>query len=109
MGVLLDTTLRVRQTNQLKELNRTLPSLIALQPFVDLQGLNNLVAHPEDRIEAGCGLLKDHRDAIATNLTHLLTAQGAYISTIEENRSFDDTSRRILNQAQDRQRGDTLS
>ena len=71
--------------------------------------LGDLVTDGEHRVQRGHRLLKDHRDAIASNLSHPCIVQCGEILPLEANvTSFLDPPRG-LNQSQDRQRSDRLA
>ena len=56
-------------------------------------GLADLAADGEDRIERGHRLLEDHRDPRAANRAHLGLAQIQQILTLEDDLAADDSRR----------------
>ena len=79
----LDTLLRVVDGDQLEELQRSLACGCAVHAAMQLQGLANLLANCVQRIERTHGLLKDHGDIGATNLSQLIFRQRQQVAVVE--------------------------
>ena len=73
------------------------------QATVQLQDLAHLLLDGVQRIERGHRLLKDDRDAVAANLAHLRLGQLEEIAAFEVNLAARMRSRRIRQEAHDRQ------
>ncbi|MNJ72029.1 hypothetical protein D3C77_686370 [compost metagenome] len=71
----------IRDADQLKQLQRALSGLLALEALVQQEYLVNLLFDCVQRVERGHRLLEDHRDAIATDMAHLLFIQGHQVAT----------------------------
>ena len=69
--VLLHPALGVGDVHQLQHLDRLVHRVAAAQPLVQADGLGDLLAAREDRVERGHRLLEDHRDLFAADLAHL--------------------------------------
>src|SRR5256885_16637738 len=71
-------------------------------------GLGDLAADGEHRVQRGHGLLEDHRHALAADRTHLAFRKGEEIASLEPHLSADDPSR-SRDEAHERQRGHRLA
>src|SRR5438477_291365 len=71
-----------------QQFDSALASLLPVVTSVYDQGLRNLVAYPEHRIETGGRLLKDHGDAVAPDMAHLFLAQAGNIEAAQANLSL---------------------
>ncbi|KUG29211.1 hypothetical protein ASZ90_000913 [hydrocarbon metagenome] len=58
-------------------------------------GLGDLLAHPQDGIERGHGLLEDHGDAVAAHPAHGVRGEGAQVRAVEEHPPGVHASRRL--------------
>ena len=79
------------------------------QPLMQGQGLGDLTADRQHRIERGHRLLKDHRDLVAAHPAHLGLGQPDQVAAGKADRAGDDPSRRRRDQAQDGQCGDAFA
>ncbi len=70
--------------------------------------LGDLVADGERRVERGHRLLEDHRDSVATQLSHRGFGELQQIDAVEHDLAARDTSWRIRDEAHDRQSGHAL-
>ena len=70
-GVAVDATLRLGDAHTAQPVHGLAPRRHPTQAGVRLDGLDDLVAHPHHRVEAGGGLLKDDADVPATDAAHL--------------------------------------
>jgi len=66
----LFAALRIGNTDGIEQLHRALLGGGSAQPRVTLEHLGNLVTDRHHRVEARTGLLEDHRDALASDVTH---------------------------------------
>src|SRR5258706_15796701 len=76
---------------------------------MDLQGLDDLLLDTQHWIQARNRILKDHRDLPTANLAQLILAQLQQILVEEHDRALFDLGRWHRQQAQDRERCDTLA
>ncbi len=76
---------------------------------MELEGLGDLAPNRQYRIQRGHRFLKDHRDAVATNVADLVLIHLENILAIEPDLAGDDPAGRIRDQTQDRQRADALA
>ena len=77
--------------------------------MMDLDGLHHLVADREHRVEGGLGVLEDHGDAAAPDVSHLALALREEVLPFEPDDALDDPGRRPRDQPQQGQRGHGLS
>ena len=75
---------------------------------MDLVDLADLHAGREAWVQAGVGLLKDHRDAIAAQRPHRVARQGKHVDAVERHRSRDDPTR-LVDEPHHRQHRDALA
>src|SRR5262249_4761356 len=71
--------------------------------------LADLPPHGEQRVQRGHRLLEDHRNVVAADLLHLGLAELEEVAAIKPDRAADDATRRVGNEAQDRERGHALA
>ena len=71
-------------------------ALVAVQP----DDLGDLLAHGDDRVQGGHGVLEDHRDALAAHVVHLFLAQFQKVPAVEPDSAVLDHGRRLLEHAQ---------
>jgi len=76
---------------------------------MDPEDLANLIFYPENRIQGGHGLLKDHGNIISPDLAHLGFGQRQKINTIEKDTSADNFSRGGRDKSQDGKGHDRLA
>src|SRR5207249_7897463 len=81
----------------------------ASQALVEPNGLGDLLAHREDRIERGHRLLEDHRDFLAADLAHLRRRQVQEVPAVVEDLAFDDAAGRLGDQPHDAEGGHALA
>ena len=87
------------------EAERRLP----VEPLVQGQGLADLAADVQDRVQRSHRLLEDHRDVVAAHVAHLGFAEREQVAPGESDRTRYDAARRRWHEAQHRERGDTLA
>ena len=75
---------------------------------VDLIDLADLHAGREARMQAGVGLLEDHRNAIATQRAHRVARQSEHVDAVERHRSGDDPAG-LVDESQDGKHRDALA
>ena len=68
MGVGAQALARLRDADQLQQLQCACTRLRLVQPLVQGEHLPNLPLYTVQRVERAHRLLKDHRDAVATDL-----------------------------------------
>src|ERR671936_2178153 len=83
MRVVLDAPLGGRDPNQAEQVDGTRHGLTIRDVQVLADRLRDLLAASEDRVERGHRLLEDHRDVVATDLTHLVLGQLQYVTAGE--------------------------
>jgi hypothetical protein len=76
---------------------------------MDLDGLDELVADGEDRVEGGLRVLQDHGDAAAPDAPHLLLGLVEQVLALEADGALDDARGRPGHQPQQRQGGHRLA
>ena len=101
---------RVRDADELEQLDHPLPHLVALQLRpVGRDRLRELVADSEHRIERGHRILEDHRDVVAANLTQLLRRHLQQVAAVEDGLPARDLSGRLRDQPEQRHHADALA
>ena len=75
MGILLGHGLGVGYLDVLQHLDHLFPGLIFIHALMDHEGLGHLLFHREHRVQAGHGLLENHRNIVAADLIHIGAAQ----------------------------------
>jgi hypothetical protein len=75
---------------------------------VRLDGFQHLLLDAQHRVERHQRVLKDHRDAVATQLAHLLFVQVAQVPALEQHLARDHFAGRV-DQAEDGKTGDGLA
>jgi hypothetical protein len=76
---------------------------------MQLEHLCDLVAYLKGRIEGGHGLLENHGDPVATDVSDIRVTQPDHIPAVEKNSAVNDFAGGIRDQSHDRQCGDALS
>ena len=76
---------------------------------VNAQRLGDLLADPQERIEARHRLLEDHGDAIAPDRSHRLIVERREILPVEQDRAPDDARDLLRQEPHHRQRRDALA
>ena len=79
------------------------------QAHVLADGLADLVADGQRRVEAGQRVLEDEPDLLAAQLAHVLRAELQQVDAVEQDRARDDPARRIRHEPRDRERRDALA
>ena len=97
---------RVRDADHLQQLDGTFIGVVPADVLVCLDRFGDLLADPEQRVEACEGVLEDHRDAGAPDGTHLLLIEPEKILALELGPAGDLGARA---QSHDRLRGDGLA
>jgi hypothetical protein len=77
--------------------------------FVETNHLAHLIAHGEDRVERGHGLLKDHGNPVAPDLTHPGFGVAQKVFSLEPDLAADDLSGRLGNELDDGVRRDAFA
>jgi len=73
------------------------------------EGLGDLPANCQDRVQRGHRLLEDHADVAAAHLADLLLGQPPQVAAREHDLPLGDPSWRIRDQTEDRQRPGSLA
>ena len=89
--------------------HRLAPGLAAAERAVLAQRLDQLVADPIDRVERGHRLLKDHAEAVAAHVPHLLVRERREIGAVEPDVARGDARDRLRQKPHDRECGDALA
>ncbi len=100
---------RLGDLNQPQHFHRLIVGGALREILMEPQRLGDLVADRQHRIERGHRLLKDHRDLVAADVSHLGFFELYQVLSIEGDRAADDLSGWVGDQAHDRQRGHGLA
>jgi hypothetical protein len=92
--------------DEVEQLHGPLPRGVAADVLVDLQGLDDLAAHGEDRRERGHRVLEDHADLAAADPRHLLVPEAEQLAAVERDGAGHGGV--LRQQPHDRQRRDRL-
>ena len=98
----------VGDTDRAQHLDGLLEAGRTARVAVDLVDLADLVAGREARVQAGVGLLEDHRDPIAAQRAHRRARQGEHVDAVERHRARDDPTG-LVDEAHHRQHRDALA
>src|SRR5437867_8816165 len=109
VGVLLHPPLGVGDVHELEHVDRLGHRVAAPEPLVEPDGLGNLLADREYRVQRGHRLLEDHRDLFAADLAHLGRGQLEEALAPVVDRALDDAAGGLRDQAHDRERRDALA
>ena len=107
--ILPRAALRRRDTDLPKGLDGAIGCLLLGHHHVLPDRLCDLVARPEDGVQARHGLLEDHGDLVAAQLAHVVFLQAQDVLSLEEDLAADDLGGGSVQEAHDRQRGDGLA
>ncbi len=108
MRIVVDTPLGVGNPDHPERLDSAIASLGAIGVLMQPDGLANLAADSEDRIQRRHRLLENHRDPRAANVAHLGLAQLQEILILEDYFAAHD-SRRLGQQPHDRKHAGGLT
>ena len=100
--------LRTRDADFPKKPEHFVAGRDSIEALMAADGLADLLAGGEERIEKGHRVLEDHRDATAAQLFHLPLGQRRQVQPMEENATGDELARWHGHQPHDRSRGDAL-
>jgi hypothetical protein len=103
MGIILQALLGRWYADISQELHASCVQVFVAHPFMDHDGLPDLVADGKDGIEGGHGLLEDHGDAISANPLHLFFTKIQEVLIVEDDLASHDPGRGLRNNAQDGQ------
>ena len=103
VGILVESLFRHGDADQFQHFNRMLLGLMLVHARMNFQGLHDLLSNGKNRVERGHGLLEDHGDFAAANLSHFIFALFQQVLPFKEDLAAYDFSRRRLNQLHDRQ------
>src|SRR5437764_853948 len=109
MRVLLRADFRIGHAGEGEGLDRAIECFALAKARVNSRDFGDLISDSEHGIERGHRLLKDHRDAIAANVSHLFVAQGDEIFSLELDAAAGFDSAGWLDQSEDRKGGDGFS
>src|SRR6266567_7540437 len=84
---------RLGDADKAEHLHHALLDALAAEPLMQPQGLGDLAADGEDRIEARHRLLEDHADIVAADLAHGALAELEQVSALEPYRARDSAGR----------------
>ena len=90
--VVVDAPRRLRNADLAEPLDRLRARSGATQWCVRLNGLDDLVADPHHRVQAGRRLLKDHADAPAAHRTHARFGQREHVGAFERDLAVRDVA-----------------
>ena len=107
-GIVAGAALGIRDADSIEEVDCSLVRLALRHLRVCCDGLRDLVADAMHRVEAGKGVLEDHGDVLAPDVSHLVGWKGEQIATREKGLAGD-TSTVAVQQAHQRQAGHALT
>src|SRR5262249_56313181 len=87
MRILARAPARLGDADKTEHLHHALLDALAAEPLMQPQGLGDLAADGEDRIEAGHRLLEDHTDIVAADLAHGALAELEQVAPLETYRA----------------------
>ena len=90
-----------RNTDELKHLLGLVHGLEFADVIMKANDLHDLVADRHDRVQGCHGILEDHRDIVAADLTDFMRTLLADVLAVQNDLAADDASGRIRNQIQD--------
>ena len=91
MGILLHPFLHIVDAHQLQHLHGAFGGVLLGDGLVvGLQGLNELVAHRVDGVEAGHGVLENHGHLVSPEVGHLILGKGQHVLALKGNGPADD-------------------
>ena len=105
MRIAAEDAFDIGQMDLLHDRHGATAALRGGQVGVQLHHLHDLVAHAQDRVQCGHGLLEDHRNAGRAQVAHLGLRQGQQVAALQPDRAPRD-AQRVGQQPHDRQRGD---
>jgi len=91
--VLARAPARLGDADEAEHLHHALLDALAAEPLMQPQGLGDLAADGEDRIEARHRLLEDHADIVAADLAHGALAELEQVPALETYRAPDSAGR----------------
>ena len=83
MGVLINTTSRIRYAHLFKHIDSSLAGLLGSCTMVDLKYLRELPCNSEVGIQRGQRILKDHGQLITAELLHLVFGESQKVSPLK--------------------------
>src|SRR5437868_11068293 len=86
MWVVVEPLLCARDADQVEELDGALARLALVHLEMQLQRFGDLPADGEDRVEAGHGVLEDHRDVVPADPADLVVVHLEHVLTVEDDR-----------------------
>lgn len=92
-----------------QRLDRPLPRLIAAHAFVRADGVHDLRADGQQRVEGGAGVLEDHGDPVAAYLPPGAPVQAAQVGAVQQDRPGGLAQGRGRVEAEQAQGGDGLA
>ena len=107
--VLVRAPLGIGDADPRQQLYGHLRRLALALALVQHDRLGDLVADLEHGVEAGHGVLEDHRDVVAAHLAHLVLAERQQVAPLEHDGPLDDLARRVGHQTHDGQGGHRLA
>ena len=109
MGVVVGALLGARDVDELEELDRPLLRLRLIQLEVQLEGLGDLAADREDRVEARHRVLEDHRDVVPADGPNVVVVHLEDVHAVEDDGALDDLARGLRDEPHERERGHRLA
>src|SRR4051812_20588360 len=99
MGIIADPFFRRGYADEFQHLNGFVPGFFAGKVLMERDRFANLVSYREYWVQRGHGFLKDHRDLIASDGSHLAWAKLKKVFSLIEDLSAYDTTGRVWDQA----------
>jgi hypothetical protein len=107
--VVLDALLGLGDADRLQQLNGACDGLVVRHPHVVLEAFGHESLDGEDRVQAGHGILEDHRDVAAAHAAHLALGQSQQVAPVELDGAGDARVRDHAREAHDRVRRHALA
>jgi hypothetical protein len=103
MGIAPEAILRSWNSDHAQELHGSLAGLVLRRLAVSPDRLDHLLFDRQDRVQAGHGVLEDHRDVAAAEVAHVVLRQRREVELVEQDRAALDAPGGLRQQPHDRQ------
>ena len=101
MGILGNTTYRIRNFYEIQHFNRFFQSFLFGIPFVQPGNFHNLFAYSHNRVQAGHRFLENHGDPVAADFPHFIFRKFQQVLTLKINLPACNLSCRTLDKSYD--------
>ena len=109
MRIFVRPALRLGDVDLAQHLDGAVHRVAFREALVERDGLANLPADREQRIERGHRLLEDHGNLVAPDILHFGLGRFEEVPSLQPDGAADDAARRARHQAQDRERRHALA